>query len=212
MQIFKSLQIHDRSRLTVVFAIASNILFFVAAVPLAVSNAGSPQHSPCKPDSWQVLVGVVESVDTDGKHIEIRIRGGATGIPKRLTNEDWGKLEWSKPAQTSLQSFDLQLRPEANQKAKLRITTETSVFRERATIGLRAEKPPEIETGASVLLALAAGQCWPSSEKEAPRWASEPTIAKIVLLQACIEESCVKAKCKGKTGCKEKVCNCPETP
>jgi hypothetical protein len=210
MQILKHLHIHDRPRLTVIFALAANILIFVAAVPLAVSNAGSPQLFPCKSDSWQVLVGAVDKVDTEGKHVEIRIRGGARAIPKRLANQDWSKLDWSKTSQSSVQEFELQLRPEANQKAKFKITTETSVFWERATLGLG--RPPQIETGAPVLLVLAAGQCWPSSETEAPLWGSEATIAKIVMFQACIEDSCVKAKCKGKTGCKEKVCNCPETP
>ena len=213
VRIMKRPQVYNRLRLVFIFSIAGTFLVFFSAVPLTVSSAKFPEAFPCESGGWQVLVGAIESVDIEHENIEIRIRSGAKGIPGHLADKDWNNMAWSKTNPFPVREFDLQVRPEANQKAKFKFTSETPVFREQGSskaIGLDILRAPKIESGDAVLLVLSAGQCWPSSEKETSRWRSEPSIAKIVLLQACIEESCVKAQCKGKSQCKEKVCNCPQ--
>jgi hypothetical protein len=212
MQTFNRLQPFNRSRLTAVIAVTGSFLALVAVMPISVSNAQFLPVSTCDPGGWQVLLGSVENIDIEHKNIEVRVRGGARAIPARWRIQEWDNLAVSaKSSHFSLSDLTVEDRPGANQKAQFKLASFSSVY--KATFeGLDMAKTTQIESGAPVLLVLPEGRCWPRSEKEYLPWMSEAQVAKIVLLQACIEESCVKAKCKGKSECKERVCNCEHAP
>ena len=211
MQTFKYLQSRGRSRFIITLAIAGSFLVMVVAIPLSVSNAKPPQVFACDSGGWQVLLGSVDSVNAERKNIEIRIRGGAQAIPARWKIQEWDNLAVSsQSSHFSLSDLAVEDRPDANQKAQFKLTTFSSVYKATPE-GLDSAKTTQIESGTPVLLVLPEGRCWPRSEKEYFLWMSETPVAKLVLLQACIEETCVKAKCKGKSECKERVCNCAPT-
>lgn len=178
-------------------------------------KAGPPQFSPCDHESWRAVVGVVESVDPKQKTLDIRIRGGAREVPRRWENAQGGtntaEATSTLTSNFSLGDFWLQVRPDSNQKAKLILTSETGVF-QQVSSSLRPTDAKQIQSGDSVLIVLAGEHCWPSSEQMSSKWQFDTKIDKVVLLQACIEESCSKAKCKGKSDCKERVCDCPRAP
>lgn len=180
-----------------------------SVLPFSVSHAAPPQDIPCRSGTWRVLVGAVENVDAEHRNLEVRIRGGASGVPDRWASEDWAKSPSFSAGQFSARDFTLQIRPNADQKARFSLAPKAALFRAMSQ-GLDTAKLDQIEVGAPILLVLEAGRCWPGSESETLPIMSEPRISKIVLLQACIEESCVKVRCKGKTECKERVCNCAQ--
>jgi hypothetical protein len=202
----------DAARSTIRSLLAACLLLIFVALPVGLSVMASPQSDDqCKSGSWRVLVGSIDRYDADRKTVQIRIRGGAESIPQRWAVQDWAKVDGAKSAEFPIRDFAFQTRAEANQQAQFEFDDKIAIFRS-TTRGLETLDAKKIESGTSALFLLVTGQCWPSSEMAMNRLGFQPRISRLVLLQACIEESCVKSKCKGKSGCKEKVCNCESNP
>jgi hypothetical protein len=138
-----------------------------------------------------VLAGSVTSYDKDGHTIELSVRSGSSTEP---TNWEGG---------SALNIRDLQLRSQDEPRnVKLRFSDRADMWK-LSDSKLAAISSSSIRSGAPVIIVI---------RKAGPLslGGSDGEITKLVLLQACIEESCSKAKCKGGPDCREKSCDCPK--
>jgi len=190
------------------------LLTLICLFHVMLPGASYAQTKSCDDNTWKVLVGFIDSFPGAGESmmatpqsVRIRLRGGTRELPQQWAHDEWGKPGMTMADAKMAKVFNLQTRPDADQKVDLFLTGQTKIYRANAKGELSLNTGP-IEAETPVLVVLAEGQCWPASETKTPSWASKAAAARVVLLQACIEESCARPKCKGKSGCKEKVCNC----
>jgi len=170
------------------------------AVLFAVCNllaTATPAQSWRDPDAWGVLAGSIAAVDHKNHTFDVLVRSGAGAAPK----------QWTQDKSFALSELQLQVRSEPVH-LRLSFTEETKVWRV-TDARLTAQFIGAVEPGSPVLIELQQGQYWGAKETALP-YTRNFTAARVILLQACIEESCGKAKCKGKADCKEKVCDCPK--
>jgi hypothetical protein len=192
--------------------LCASFLIFLGAFPLPSSIATPPQEQgQCRPGTWKALVGSIELVDSYRRNIEIRFRGGAEAVPYKWLEDSWGKTKSSMSADFPAHELTLQALTGEAQQAKLQLTDATELLRATPQ-GLEPLTAEQLDAGTSVLVVLAAGQCWPRSGIQTLPLASRASVSRLVVLLACVEDSCIKAKCKGKRDCKEKVCNCEHSP
>jgi len=145
-----------------------------------------------------VLVGSVASVDQKGQTIDLLVRSGTVAAPK----------SWVQEKSFKFSELQIKVMPEAV-PLRLAFTENTKLWKlADSRLEPQLQSVARVEPGSPVLIELQEGQHW-NVKETGPGSMHGLTAARVVLLQACIEESCTKAKCKGTKDCKEKVCDCP---
>ena len=139
-----------------------------------------------------VLAGSVISFDKAERTIELRTRCGSSTEPNNWKSDSAFKVD------------ELQLRFRAEpENVRLHLAGNVETWRLDGS-KLNAMAAGAIEPGAPVIVRVRKTGSSFEGEKNGLE------ITSLVLLQACIEESCSKAKCKGGADCKEKLCDCPK--
>jgi len=174
------------------------IYFVCAALLLIACSLAATQTGFRDSDSWGLVAGSVASVDPKNQAIDVLVRSG-TPVPP---------VSWVE--ERTFRVSDLRLRAMSEPvQLKVAFTKDTKFWNSVGSRLERLESAPKIESGLAVLIELREDQRWNVKGTASTATAKALAAAKVVLLQACIEDSCTKAKCKGKQDCKEKVCDCP---
>lgn len=170
------------------------VLLFVITCNLVAATQVGTRNS----DSWGVLAGSVASVDQKTQTINLLVRSGMVTAPK----------VWAQDKVFKFSDLQLRVMPGAV-PLRVAFSDNTTIWKAiDSRLVPQAQSLERIEPGSSVLVELQAGQGW-SSKETGPVATLSLSAARLILLQACIEESCTKVKCKGTKDCKEKVCDCP---
>jgi hypothetical protein len=145
-------------------------------------------------DAWDVVAGSVVEIDQERHTISVLVRGVSES-----TKASSATNGWTKDSHFASDALQLKGRPEPT-RIVFTYGPGLKVFGITGS-KLIAESESSIKQSAPVVIQLRNGQYWTGKEGS-PGLVAE----RILLLQACIEESCVRPNCKG--ACKEKTCDC----